>query len=51
MPHADSRLPGADVAVLPENPTVLNAAAADYCHLRLPGNPEVAEQVIRFLRE
>jgi pimeloyl-ACP methyl ester carboxylesterase len=51
VPHADSRLPGADVAVLPENPTVLNAAAADYCHLRLPGNPEVAEQVIRFLRE
>ncbi|KAF1077229.1 triacylglycerol lipase [Methanogenium sp. MK-MG] len=51
VPHADSCMPGAEVAVLPDDPTALDAAAADYCHLRLPGNPEVAEQVIQFLRE
>ena len=49
--HADSCMPGADVAMLPDDPTVLNVAASDYCHVRLPGNPEVVEQVIRFLRK
>jgi len=49
--HADSHMPGADVAVLPNDPTALNSAPLDYCHLRLPGNPEVVEQVIRFLQE
>jgi pimeloyl-ACP methyl ester carboxylesterase len=49
--HADSLIPGAKMAVLPADPTMLNDAPAEYCHLRLPGNPEVVEQVIRFLRE
>ena len=49
--HTDSHMPGADVAVLPNDPMALNKAPLDYCHLRLPGNPEVVEQVIRFLRE
>lgn len=51
VPHVDSCMPGADVAVLPNDPAVLDAAAEEYCHIRLPGNSEVAEQVIRFLRE
>ena len=49
--HADSLIPGAEMAVLPADPTVLYGAVSDYCHVRLPGNPEVVEQVIRFLRE
>jgi hypothetical protein len=49
--HTDSLIPGAKMAVLPTDPTVLNGTPAEYCHLRLPGNPEVVEQVIRFLRE
>ncbi len=49
--HADSCMPGAEVAMLPSDPTVLDMDAVEYCHVRLPGNPEVVEQVIRFLRE
>lgn len=49
--HTDSIIPGAEMAVLPADPTMLNCAPGDYCHLRLPGNPEVVERVIRFLRE
>ena len=49
--HTDSHMPGADVAVLPDDPAALSLVPSNYCHLRLPGNPEVAEQVIRFLRE
>ena len=49
--HLDSHIAGAKMAILPDDPTALNVAASDYCHLRLPGNPEVVEQVIRFLRE
>jgi pimeloyl-ACP methyl ester carboxylesterase len=49
--HTDSIISGAEVAVLPADPTMLHCSPEEYCHVRLPGNPEVVEQVIRYLRE
>lgn len=49
--HSDSCMAGAEVTVLPKDPAVLAAEPVEYCHLRLPGNPEVIETVVLLLRE
>ena len=49
--HSDSCMAGAEVTVLPKDPASLAADPVEYCHLSLPGNPEVIETVVLLLRE
>ncbi len=51
IPHADSYLPGAGYDILPLDSAVLQAGPETYCHLRLPGNPEVIERVLDYLTD
>jgi triacylglycerol lipase len=51
IPHADSYLPGAGYDILPRDPMVLHREPDTYCHLRLPGNPEVIERILEYLTD
>ncbi|MDN7023828.1 alpha/beta fold hydrolase [Methanoculleus sp. FWC-SCC1] len=51
IPHADSHLPGAGYDILPLDPGMLHGEPETYCHLRLPGNPEVIERILEYLTE
>lgn len=51
IPHTDSHLPGAGYDVLPLDPGVLQREPDTYCHLRLPGNPEVIDRVLEYLTD
>ena len=50
VPHSDSVIEGAVVEILPKDPGILEHAGDRYCHIRLPGNPEVIETIIEYLR-
>lgn len=49
IPHADSYLPGAGYDILPLDPVLLHREPDTYCHLRLPGNPEVIERILEYV--
>ncbi len=49
IPHADSYLPGAGYDILPLDPAMLHREPETYCHLRLPGNPEVIDRILEYL--
>jgi triacylglycerol lipase len=49
VPHSDSVLSGAVLDVLPADPNVLEWCPGDYCHIRLPRNPEVIDRVMWYL--
>ena len=50
VPYSDSVLTGATVEILPANPAVLEGCSEDYCHIRLPRNPEVVDRVMWYLK-
>ncbi len=50
VPHSDSVIKGAIVEILPKDPGILEHAGDRYCHIRLPGNPEVVETIVGYLR-
>jgi triacylglycerol lipase len=49
IPHSESMLPGAEHVDLPNNQVSLVSSPEKYCHIHLPRNPEVMEQVVAFL--
>jgi triacylglycerol lipase len=50
IPHFDSHLSGAGYDILPLDPAMLHREPGVYCHLRLPGNPEVIDRTLEYLR-
>ncbi|MCX6689007.1 MAG: acetyltransferase [Methanoregula sp.] len=50
VPHSDSILPGVALDILPRDPSVLEYNADEYCHIKLPRNPEVIERIIEYLK-
>jgi pimeloyl-ACP methyl ester carboxylesterase len=50
VPHSDSVLPGAELTILPADPAALITCRDQYCHIRLPRNPEVIERIIYLLK-
>jgi pimeloyl-ACP methyl ester carboxylesterase len=50
VPHSDSVLPGAGLTIVPANPAALITCHDQYCHIRLPRNPEVIERIIFLLK-
>jgi hypothetical protein len=50
VPHSDSVLPGAELTILPADPAALMTCRDQFCHIRLPRNPEVIERIIYFLK-
>jgi pimeloyl-ACP methyl ester carboxylesterase len=51
VPHSDSVLPDAEFIIVPSNPAALSTCRDQYCHIRLPRNPEVIDRVIYFLKK
>ncbi|HVP94547.1 MAG TPA: acetyltransferase [Methanoregulaceae archaeon] len=51
VPHSDSVMKGAIVEILPKDPGILEHSGDRYCHTRLPGNPEVVETVVGYLKK
>lgn len=49
IPHADSYLPGTGFDLVPCDPGSLQAAPLYYCHIHLPGNPEVIRLIKKYL--
>jgi len=49
VPHSESIIPGAEVEILPADPAVLNSCGDQYCHIKLPRNPEVVNRVMDHL--
>lgn len=49
--HSDSVIKGASVEILPKNRSALEQYGDQYCHIRLPGNPEVIETILAYLKQ
>ena len=47
--HSESYLPDAHIDILPADPASLMEDPEQYCHLHLPRNPEVIDQVMAYL--
>ena len=50
VPHSDSVLSGAEFTILPADPAALMTCRDQYCHIRLPRNPEVIGRIIYSLK-
>lgn len=51
VPHVDSYLPGAGFDILPAEPFTGTIPPGLYCHTMLPGNPEIIDRIVTYLRD
>ncbi len=49
IPHHDSYLPGTGFDIVPDKPKWNGIEPVQYCHIRLPKNPEVIDLVVSYL--
>ncbi|WOF15895.1 acetyltransferase [Methanoplanus sp. FWC-SCC4] len=49
VPHSDSYLEGAETEILPFDSERLDMNPFDYSHMMLPKNPEVIDQIIKYV--
>ncbi|NYT06291.1 MAG: alpha/beta fold hydrolase [Methanomicrobiales archaeon] len=49
--HADARLPGAGLDVLPADPDRCMVPPQRYCHIMMPANPEIIDRIVCYLQD
>lgn len=49
--HSDAHLPGAGFDILPAEPFTGTIPPGRYCHIMMPGNPEIIDRIVLYLRD